>query len=564
MKIWTYIKAHKIITAIVVVVVLVGGYIAYKKIAAANAPTQYIMGAVTTDTLVASVEGTGQVSAKNQLDIVPQGSGQIVSIPAKQGAILKVGQTIAVIDERSANVSLAQAKASLDSAQANYNKVINGATTATVNQSQVGVQTAQTNLQNSIQSAYTQTDNLIRTDLDKFFNAATSYSPQFQVSFYDSSSGSTIVLKPNDQNQILTLNAERVDIGKTLINWRADISATSSFDVDAQAAHTIQYLNQIQKFINDIADAVNSISLSQTKYQSNIDTFKTDVASARSTVTNLISNIQSNQQALSSARASLSVTTAPARAEDVASARASLESAQASYQAALNTYNNNIIKAPFEGTLAVLNIKVGDVVGGSTVVGTLTTSQKLAEITLNEVDVAKIALGEKVTLTFDALPDLTIEGTVAEIDTVGAVTQGVVDYTVKIGFDTQDTRVLPGMSVSASIVTLTKPNVLLVPTAAVKTSPSGKSYVQKIPGITTAGPISTKTKPVNVPVEIGESNNTQTEIVSGLNAGDVIVVRTLTSGSSVTAGSANSASAGNRTFFGGGAAAGGGSRTISR
>ena len=89
---------------------------------------------------------------------------------------------------------------------------------------------------------------------------------------------------------------------------------------------------------------------------------------------------------------------------------------------------------------------------------------------------AKVKVGQKVTLTFDAIEDLSITGEVAEIDTLGTVSQGVVNYAVKIVFDTQDERVKSGMSVSAAIITDVKQDVLLVPNAAVKSN--DEQYVE--------------------------------------------------------------------------------------
>ena len=95
-----------------------------------------------------------------------------------------------------------------------------------------------------------------------------------------------------------------------------------------------------------------------------------------------------------------------------------------------------------------------------------------------------------------------------EIDTIGTVSQGVVTYNVKIGFDTQDERVKPGMSVSTDIITDVRQDVLMVPNSAIKSS----SYVEAL----------ANGQPVREPVEIGLSNNTMTEIISGLNEGDKI------------------------------------------
>lgn len=149
----------------------------------------------------------------------------------------------------------------------------------------------------------------------------------------------------------------------------------------------------------------------------------------------------------------------------------------------------------------------------------------MAEISLNEVDVAKVKVGQKVTLTFDAISDLTIAGDVSEIDTIGTVTQGVVYYNVEIVFNTQDSRVKPGMSVSSAIITDMKQDVLLVPNSAVKSDNSGQQYVQMLQN----------NVPVNQTVETGFSNDTMTEITSGLKEGDKVVTQTITASTATTA-----------------------------
>jgi HlyD family secretion protein len=209
--------------------------------------------------------------------------------------------------------------------------------------------------------------------------------------------------------------------------------------------------------------------------------------------------------------------------------------------ALLDTQNNladYYIRAPFAGTIAKINVTKTDSVSGGTAVATLITKQQLAEISLNEVDAAKIKIGQKVTLTFDAIDGLSIAGKVAEIDTVGTVTQGVVTYAVKISFDAQDDRVKPGMSVNAAIITNVKTDVLTVPNSAVK-SQGNISYVEMftLPLVQTTGSqnqgIPSATAPRQQQVQIGISNDTSTEIVSGLNEGDQVVTRT-TAGTTVS------------------------------
>ncbi len=191
------------------------------------------------------------------------------------------------------------------------------------------------------------------------------------------------------------------------------------------------------------------------------------------------------------------------------------------------------VYAPFAGVVAKVSLKKGDTASSGATVATLVTKQNIAEVSLNEVDAAKVKVGNKATLTFDAVSDLSITGTVAEVDSLGTVSQGVVTYTIKINFDTQDDRIKPGMSVSASIITDSQQDVLTVPNAAVKTS-GNTSYVE-IPDETVSsqssdtinGVLLTKTPKQQV-VEIGLANDTMTEIKSGLIEGDTVIIRTVT------------------------------------
>ncbi|MFH2018949.1 MAG: HlyD family efflux transporter periplasmic adaptor subunit, partial [bacterium] len=128
------------------------------------------------------------------------------------------------------------------------------------------------------------------------------------------------------------------------------------------------------------------------------------------------------------------------------------------------------VRAPFDGVITTVDVQKGDSVSSGTSVATIITKERVAEISLNEVDAADVKVGQKATLTFDAVEELSITGEVAEVDALGTVTQGVVTYNTKIIFDTTDERVKPGMSVSASIITDIKQDVILVSSSAIKSS----------------------------------------------------------------------------------------------
>ena len=176
---------------------------------------------------------------------------------------------------------------------------------------------------------------------------------------------------------------------------------------------------------------------------------------------------------------------------------------------------------------------------------------------MNEVDAAKVKIGQKASLTFDAIDSLEISGKVADVDTLGTVTQGVVTYSVKISMDTPDDRVKPGMSVNASIITDVKQDVIAVPNSAIKNQ-NGSSYVEmlnaKVPTDQESLGITSTTQPKQQPVITGVSDDTNTEITSGLNVGDQVVTKTTTGITKTTAATTTAPS----LFGSGGGGLGGG------
>jgi len=284
-------------------------------------------------------------------------------------------------------------------------------------------------------------------------------------------------------------------------------------------------------------DSIVNAKDSYTNYQIAYDKTVRDLATAK---LNVEVSINSKQVALQTAQDNLYNKQNPS-VDDVRIAKTKLASAQNQLASAVEDYNNMIIRAPFEGEVADLKVLRGDQIGESTSAATLITEQKIVEIPLNEVDIAKVKLGQKASLTFDAFSDLIITGEVIEIDTLSTVSQGVVSYNIKIAFDVQDERVKPGMSVSASIILSSKANVLLVPTTAVKTQ-NVTSYVE----------ILENNLPIQKNVEVGEEGDTMIEILSGINEGEEVITQKITT--SATTASAITPTGGNalRSLGGGG------------
>jgi len=199
---------------------------------------------------------------------------------------------------------------------------------------------------------------------------------------------------------------------------------------------------------------------------------------------------------------------------------------------------DHYIYAPFSSVVVEVNnsLRKGDTVSSGSSLATIITKQKLAEISLNEIDIAQVKTGQKANITFDAVEDLNITGEVVETNTLGTVNQGVVTYGVKIAFDAQDERVKPGMTLSTAIITEAKQDVLLVQSSAIKQQ-GDILYVQMADGSViepnlAAANISGIAMPASSlrtqQVQVGSSNDTMTEIVDGLKEGDIVIIQAIT------------------------------------
>ncbi len=545
----TFFK-KKWVIALIVVIIVVGGYFLFIK---KNAVTTYAIASVGRGTIVSYVSGTGQVSGENQVNITPLASGKVVAVDVAQGDYVQAGQVIAVIDESSASSSVNQAKAALASAQANYEKLIAGPTDLSVQSSQLSVDSAQNTLSHSYESLYNDMNSVYTTVYSSVHNTTDSLFNNPNTSL------PTLIYSTNDMQSQVNAQNDRAAVNSELSAWQSELQAlsptASSSALDAEAQASLNHLSTTKTFFLDLEDslvnAVASPSFSATTIASDRSSVASAVSGVEGNISTIISDtqsIQSSKNSLAQAQNSLAQLTTPPTDADIKAAQASVLNAEASVQSAQTNYNNNIITAPFSGEVAILNIQAGDLITGSTVagtsgsteIGTIVANQKIAEVSLNEADVANMKIGDLATVTFDALPNLSIVGKVAEIDNVGTVSQGVVNYNVKVSLETQNSSIRSGMSVTANIVTSVHQNVLMVPNAAVK-SQGTVSYVETLdkssitPAASGSALVVSSVPPQEAVIQTGASDDSYTEVTSGLAEGDIVVTQTTGSSQTVAA-----------------------------
>ncbi|MCI8336475.1 MAG: HlyD family efflux transporter periplasmic adaptor subunit [Peptococcaceae bacterium] len=205
------------------------------------------------------------------------------------------------------------------------------------------------------------------------------------------------------------------------------------------------------------------------------------------------------------------------------------------------------ITAPISGTVIQKNSKAGDTLDSSdkTVMAVVADMSKMVfTIDVDELDISQISVGQTVTVTADAQPDKTYSGIVENISLIGTSSNGVTSYPVEVSIQDYD-GLLPGMNVDASIVVETQENVLMIPSAALYrgnwvavqgTAPADRNNetnqedTDRQPGKRRQA-----SAPTNIPngfyaiqVETGISNDDYIEIISGLEADDVVYLNQTT------------------------------------
>lgn len=212
--------------------------------------------------------------------------------------------------------------------------------------------------------------------------------------------------------------------------------------------------------------------------------------------------------------------------ESIQSASESLRSAEISMQNQQDNMSNYTITSPISGTIIEKDAKQGDALtSGSTLCVIYDLSYLEMVINVDELQIGALSVGQKVQLTADAVTDKTYVGTVTRVSMKGSSSGGTTTYPITIRIDDTD-GLRPGMNANAEIVVAEASNALVVPNAAVirggyvlvsKKSPSAANAVEDMDA---------PEGYVYVKVETGVSDDSYTEIKSGLQEDDTVAYDT--------------------------------------
>lgn len=160
-------------------------------------------------------------------------------------------------------------------------------------------------------------------------------------------------------------------------------------------------------------------------------------------------------------------------------AEAAVRQKRAAVQQAQVNLEYTFIRAPVDGVVISRNVDVGQTVAASLQAPTLfTIAQDLTKMQIDtnvdEADIGRTQVGQRVTFTVDSFPAETFNGQVVQIRKASRTVQNVVTYNVVIAVSNPDLKLLPGLTANVRIVTTTKPDVLRVSNAALRFRPPGE------------------------------------------------------------------------------------------
>lgn len=268
--------------------------------------------------------------------------------------------------------------------------------------------------------------------------------------------------------------------------------------------------------------------------------------------TNLVSELNSANSNLQGARSDLNYQQANYNrqrtlfekglisANDFESARLALEQAQSvlsQRQEAVNKARTNLgyatITSPIDGIVLSKAVEEGQTVASSfntptlfTIVKDMTDMRVIADV--DEADIGEVREGQRVTYTVDAYPSEVFQGTVTQVRNEATTTNNVVTYEVVISAPNPDLKLKPGLTANVTVYTLEQPNVVSVPSKALRFTPTKEMLQpgQKIVDCNAKKKLWVREgntfKAYGVSVRI--SNGTRTQIVSGIKEGTEVIV----------------------------------------
>jgi HlyD family secretion protein len=363
-----------------------------------------------TKTEAAVVSAQGFVVPQHSSDLAFRSGGRVAEILVKEGDVVKQGQALIRLQDDQLQAAVAQAQAAVDLAQANLDQVKQGARSEDIAAAEAQVQAAEAQAR------------AVAAERDRLTGGATD----------------------------AAIAAAQAKLSAALVEQKV---AQDAYDKVTQCAKVKG------------REVCPGLGTPEEQARARLNAANEAVTAARSALTESTkgsgqqvqaaqANVAAAQAQIDIAQANLDRVKAGATSAQIAAAEAGVAQAAAGVQAAQAALHEATLSAPFDGTMAEIDTEVGQVVGpGVPIVSMADLNQwEIATDDLSEVDVIDVQPDQAVSITFDALPGVKLNGKVLAITPKAETKRGDVTYTVKIAIENPDPKLKWGMTAQVDIL----------------------------------------------------------------------------------------------------------------
>ncbi len=442
--------SKKIIAAVLVVIIAAGGFFIYSG-RGSKTSSELITSRVTRGDINSVIEGTGTIEAINQYEVTSLAKGDITADYFEEGDYVTKGQLLYEIDSSSVSSNIAKAESSVEKAQMTYDQAVEDASNLYIKSDVAGVIT-ELNVKKGDQVSNGMTvakvvdkDNLILNITFNTEDAKKLYIGQ----------GASVSLE-NSFTEVYG-NVSRIASGSTVNSFGV---AVTNVEIYVRNPGSIVPGQKATAIVGDYA--CNDAGTFEYKNESTI----TAKASGK------VASLSHKTGDSVSYGETLVVLQSGSTNSNVRSSKLSLDDAKLSLKDSKESLDDYRITAPIDGKVIEKDVKAGEKLdqnSASTMAIIADLSTLVFEMSIDELDISSIEVGQKVDITADAMEDKTFTGYVSNISIVGTSAQGVTSYPVKVTIENgEESGLIPGMNVTGDIVVESVSNVLRVPVSAVR------------------------------------------------------------------------------------------------
>ena len=480
----------------------------------AASATSYTTAEVTRMDVSSSITGSGTLEAADSYSVTTLIEGSILTADFEEGDEVEEGTILYTIDSSDASNSLEQAEISLNQAQRSYN--------------------------NQLES---QEDLTITAPV-----AGQVYSIDVEVGD-DVAAGETVATIRDSQTMSLEVSFPADDASSFYVGQSATVTLDSTFETltgtisKISGTDTVLTGNVIVRSVTIDVSNPGGLSTEQTasaavgtatSTASGTFTYKEE-ETVTAQVSGEVSSIRVSEGDQVSSGQTLIVLTSDDLDDSLQSASESLRNAEISLENQYENLDDYTITSPIKGTIVDKNYNAGETTEANQVLCTIYDLSYLTmTLSVDELDIASIEVGQSVSIVADAVEDTTYTGTVTKVSVAGTSSGSATTYPVTIRIDETD-GLLPGMSVDATIELASAEDVLAIPSAALNRGDTVLVTADS-PSAANGTLVESTTEDgedyYSVEVTTGVSGDDYIEIVSGLQEGDTVAYIPTSSSSS--------------------------------